>query len=103
MGGEWVWGTIGLGEVEESTVSLITTLRYAVLRSAQSLAFWCARVHSLCTSLATCLTCTADDDGMLPEGATKYLIVEFNAWVYSGVRRCLNPPHTHTHHILNSF
>jgi hypothetical protein len=91
VGGEWGWGTIGLGEVEESTVSLITTLRYAVLRCAQSLAFCCASVHSLCTSLATCLTCTMDDDNKLPEGATKYLVVEFNAWVYSGVRRFSQP------------
>ena len=86
MGGEWAWRTIGLGEVEQSTISLATTLRYAVLRSAQSLAFCCASAHSLCASLATCLTCTADDDDTLPEGATKYLVVDFNAWVYSGVR-----------------
>ena len=91
VGGEWVWGTIGLGEVEQSTISLATTLRYAVLRSAQRsaqlLAFCYASAHSLCASLATCLTCTADDDDTPPEGATKYLFVEFNAWIYSGVRR----------------
>eukprot|EP00964_Phaeocystis_antarctica_P101480 scaffold66945_cov67-Phaeocystis_antarctica.AAC.1 len=96
VGGEWVWRTIGLGEVEQSTISLATMLRYAVLRSAQRsvqlLAFCYASAHSLCASLAACLTCTADDDDTLPEGATKYLVVDFNAWVYSGVRAASGSP-----------
>jgi len=76
-------GVIGLGEVEQSTVPLATTLRYAVLRSAQSLVFCCASAYSLCANLAMCLTCKTHDDEK-PEGATKYIVVEFNAWVYSG-------------------
>ena len=79
-------GKFGLSEVGQRTISLATTFRYAVLLSAQFLALWCSSAHSLCTSLATCFTCTADDDEKLPLGATKYLVVEFNAWVYSGVR-----------------
>ena len=86
VGGEWTWRTIGLGEVGQSTISLATTLRYAVLRSAQLLAFCCASAYSLCASLATCLTCTTEEDDTLPEGGTKYIVVDFNAWVYSGVR-----------------
>ena len=37
---------------------------------------------------AWCL-CTSGGNEELPEGATKYVVVEFNAWVYSGVRRRL--------------
>ena len=92
-------GDIGLGEVEKSTVSLTTTLRYAVLCIAQSAAFCFASAMSLCSSLRT----TGGDEEELPEGATKYLVVEFNAWVYSGVRaasiplqsRRGTPMHTH--------
>jgi hypothetical protein len=96
--------TIGLGEVAQNQVSMVTTLRYAVLQIAQSFAYYCETAMSVCAGLADGLTCTADDDNKLPEGATKYLVVEFNAWVYSGVRRCLDPPppqHTpHTHLLL---
>ena len=81
-------GDIGLGEVEQRTVSLTTMLRYAVLRSTQMLVSCCASAHSLFACLGSCLTCSMDDDDeMLPQGGTKYLFVEFNAWVYSGVRR----------------
>ena len=77
-------GAIGLGEVEEGRVSLITTLRYAVLCIAQSAAFCFASAKSMCADL-----CKSGGDGEIPQGATKYLVVEFNAWVYSGVRRCV--------------
>ena len=92
-------GEIGLGEMEKSTISLTTTLRYAVLRIAQSVAFCFASAMSLCSGLCT----TGGDEEELPEGATKYLIVEFNAWVYSGVRAASIPlqsrrgTHMHTH------
>ena len=76
-------GDIGLGEMEDSQVSLAATLRYAVLRVAQSAAFCFASAMSL---FAWCL-CTSGGNEELPEGATKYVVVEFNAWVYSGVRR----------------
>ena len=87
-------GRIGLGEVEEGRVSLITTLRYAVLCIAQSAAFCFASAMSMCADL-----CKSGDDahGEIPEGATKYLVVEFNAWVYSGVRRRVGPAVAHTH------
>ena len=77
-------GEIGLGEVEDNDVSLTTTLRYAVLRIAQSATLFCTSIMSLFACL-----CTSGGDEKLPEGATKYLVVEFNAWVYSGVRRRL--------------
>ena len=82
-------GTIGLGEVAQNQVSMVITLRYAVLQIAQSFAYYCVSALSICTGLAAGLTCTTDDDDTLPEGATKYLVVEFNAWVYSGVRCCV--------------
>ena len=81
-------GTIGMGEAAQKQVSMITTLRYAVLRMAQSFAYYCVSARSFFSGLAAGLTCTVDDNDKLPEGATKYLVVEFNAWVYSGVRRC---------------
>jgi hypothetical protein len=89
--------TIGLGEVAQNQVSMVTTLRYAVLQIAQSFAYYCETALSLCAGLADGLTCTADDDDTLPKGATKYLVVEFNAWVYSGVRQptTTTPPNTH--------
>ena len=82
-------GAIGLGEVAQNQVSMVITLRYAMLQIAQSFAYYCVSALSICTGLAAGLTCTTDDDDTLPEGATKYLVVEFNAWVYSGVRRCV--------------
>ena len=85
-------GAIGLGEVEESRVSLITSLRYAVLCIAQLAAYCFASAMLMCADL-----CKSGDDGEIPEGATKYLVVEFNAWVYSGVRTASVPPwYTHT-------
>ena len=77
-------GDIGLGEMEDSQVSLAATLRYAILRVAQSAAYCFTSTMSLFDRL-----CTSDGNEELPEGATKYVVVEFNAWVYSGVRRRL--------------
>ena len=83
-------GTIGRGEVAQSTVSVATTLRYAVLRIAQSFASCSASFLSLSSGLVAGLTCKTDGGyETLPEGADKYIVVEFNAWVYSGVRRRL--------------
>ena len=76
-------GDIGLGE--DNQVSLAATLRYVVLRVAQSAAYCFTSAMSL---FARCL-CTSDGNGELPEGATKYVVVEFNAWVYSGVSHLL--------------
>ena len=74
-------GSIGLGEVEDSQISLATTLRYAVLRMAQL----AASCFASAVTLSACFYAPGGE-GELPEGATKYLVVEFNAWVYSGVR-----------------
>ena len=76
---------IGLGEVDEDSVSLITTLRYAVLCIVQSAAFYFSSAISMCADL-----CKSGEDGEVPEGATKYLVIEFNAWVYSGVRAAIS-------------
>ena len=84
-------GAIGLGEVDEDSGSLITTLRYAVLCIAQSVAFYFASAMSMCADLCK----SGAEDGEIPEGATKYLVIEFNAWVYSGVRALRQ-----THHSL---
>jgi len=87
-------GDIGLGEMENSTVALTTTLRYAVLCIVQSAILCFASAMSLCSGLRT----TGGDEEELPEGATKYLVVEFNAWVYSGVRAASVPLYgTHTY------
>ena len=83
-------GDIGLGETEDSQVSLATTLCYAVLRVAQ---WTCSCLTSTRTlmSLLFAFLCpflfTSGSNKEPPKGGTKYVMVEFNAWVYSGVRR----------------
>ena len=91
-------GTIGRGEVAQNTVSVATTLRYAVLRITQ---FFVSCVSSFLLLLsglvASLYTCNTGYE-KLPIGATKYVVVDFNAWVYSGVHclLCSHPPN-HPH------
>ena len=88
-------GKIGLSEMNDSQVSLAATLRYVVLRLVQSAVYCLKSSMSLLSRLSAYLLCT-DSNEVLPEGATKYVMVEFNAWVYSGVRclPCSYPPKT---------
>ena len=85
-------GTIGRGEVAQNTVSVATTLRYAVLRITQSFVSCVSSFLLLLSGLiASLYTCKTDGYEKLPVGATKYVVVEFNAWVYSGVRHRTTP------------
>ena len=85
-------GKIGLGEMNDSQVSLAGTLRYVVLRIAQLAASCIKSTFLLLLAFYAYCLCASESNEELPEGATKYVVVEFNAWVYSGVRAALDPP-----------